>query len=59
MTTKITIQEYLSQKGISYRESGQELIAKCIFNACDRDSTGSEAHLYFNKDTSQYERKEI
>lgn len=57
MTTKITIQEYLSQKGIAYRESGQELIAKCLFNDCDRDSTGSEAHLYFNKDTSQYECK--
>lgn len=57
MTTKITIQEYLSQKGIAYRESGQELITKCLFNDCDRDSTGSEAHLYFNKDTSQYECK--
>lgn len=55
--TKITIQEYLSQKGITYRESGYELIAKCIFNNCDRDSTGSEAHLYFNKETSQYECK--
>lgn len=57
MTTKITIQEYLSQKGIAYRENGQELISKCLFNDCDRDSTGSEAHLYFNKDTSQYECK--
>ncbi len=57
MTTKITIQEYLSQKGIAYRESEQELISKCLFNDCDRDSTGSEAHLYFNKDTSQYECK--
>jgi hypothetical protein len=55
--TKLTIQEYLSQKGIAYRESGQELITKCLFNDCDRDSTGSEAHLYFNKDTSQYECK--
>lgn len=57
MTNKISIQEYLSQKGIAYRESGQELITKCVFNDCDRDSTGSEAHLYFNKDTSQYECK--
>ncbi len=55
--TKLTIQEYLSQKGIAYRESGQELITKCLFNDCDRDSIGSEAHLYFNKDTSQYECK--
>ncbi len=57
MTTKTTITEYLSQKGISYRESGNELIAKCIFNDCDADSAGSEAHLYFNKETSQYECK--
>jgi hypothetical protein len=57
MTTKITIQEYLSQKGIAYRESGEEIITKCIFNDCDRDSTGSEAHLYFNQNTSQYECK--
>lgn len=57
MTTKITIQEYLSQKGIAYRENGEELLVKCIFNDCDRDSTGSEAHLYFKKDTSQYECK--
>lgn len=57
MTSKITIQEYLSQKGITYRESGQELITKCIFNDCDRDSTGREAHLYFNQETSQYECK--
>lgn len=55
--TKITIQEYLLQKGIAYRESGNELITKCVFNECDRDSTGNEAHLYFNKDTSQYECK--
>lgn len=54
---KITIQEYLSQKGIAYRESGQELITKCLFNNCDKDSVGIEAHLYFNKDTSQYECK--
>jgi hypothetical protein len=55
--SKITIKEYLSYKGIPFNESGKELIAKCVFNDCDRDSTGNEAHLYFNKDTSQYECK--
>lgn len=57
MTTKITTKEYLSMKGITFRESGHELIANCIFNDCDKDSTGSEAHLYFNSETSQYECK--
>src|SRR3989338_5168242 len=53
----ITIKEYLNRKGVAFRESGQELITKCIFNDCDRDSTGSEAHLYFNTETSQYDCK--
>jgi hypothetical protein len=55
--TKTTIADYLSQKGIAYHESGQELITKCLFGDCDKDSTGNEAHLYFNKETSQYECK--
>jgi hypothetical protein len=55
--TKITIKDYLSQKSIHYREDGKELITKCLFNECDKDSVGNEAHLYFNKDTSQYECK--
>jgi len=55
--TNITIKEYLSQKGISFRESGEELITKCLFNDCDRDSSGIEAHLYFSKQTGQYDCK--
>lgn len=55
--TNITIKEYLSQKGISFRESGDELITKCLFNDCDRDSTGTEAHLYFSRQTGQYDCK--
>jgi hypothetical protein len=57
MKEKINIKDYLSEKNIPFRESGKELIAKCIFNNCDKDSTGNEAHLYFNKETSQYECK--
>lgn len=55
--SKITIKEYLSEKGISFRESGKELITKCLFNDCDRNSKGDEAHLYFSIETSQYDCK--
>jgi len=55
--SKITITEYLSQKGIPFREDGKELITKCLFNDCDRDSKGNEAHLYFSKETGQYDCK--
>ena len=54
---KINIKEYLSEKGIHYRESGKELIIKCFFNDCDRDSKGDEGHLYFSRETGQYDCK--
>ena len=46
--------ELLDSKNIDYRERGQELITHCIFNDCDSDSRGNEAHLYINADTGQY-----
>ena len=52
-----TIKEYLSEKGIIYRENGKELITKCIFNNCDNDSASNEGHLYFNTETGQYDCK--
>ena len=52
-----TIKEYLLQRGISYRESGQELIARCFFSKCDLNSLENEGHLYFNIDTGQYQCK--
>jgi DNA primase len=55
--TNITIKEYLTEKGIAFRESGTELITKCLFNECDRDSKGDEAHLYFSTETGQYDCK--
>lgn len=55
--SNITIKEYLSEKGINFRESGKELITKCLFNDCDRDSKGDEAHLYFSTETGQYDCK--
>ncbi|MCL4390229.1 MAG: toprim domain-containing protein [Patescibacteria group bacterium] len=53
----ITIKEYLSRKGVAFRESGKELIVKCLFNNCDKDSQSNEAHLYFDSETGQYECK--
>jgi len=55
--SNITIREYLTEKGIPFRESGKELIVKCLFNDCDRDSKGDEAHLYFSTETGQYDCK--
>lgn len=53
----ITIKEYLTQKGIDFKESNGELITKCLFNGCDDDSGSNEAHLYFNIETGQYNCK--
>jgi hypothetical protein len=53
----ISIKEYLTRKGIPFREIGNELITHCLFNNCDEDSKGIEAHLYFNNSTSQYDCK--
>ncbi len=56
-TNKITIKEYLTQRGIPFREEGGELITKCLFNDCDRDSANNESHLYFSIETGQYDCK--
>lgn len=53
----ILIAEYLDRKGIEYRESNGELVTKCLFADCDKDSRGNEAHLYFSAATSQYDCK--
>lgn len=57
MKSNQTIKEYLLEKGITYRENGQELITKCIFSNCDTDSRGEEGHLYFKEETGQYNCK--
>lgn len=51
------LKEYLQNKGIPFKESNGELITKCLFNDCDKDSHGQEAHLYFDAHTSQYHCK--
>jgi len=53
----ISIKEYLTKKGISFKEQGKELITKCLFSNCDKDSADGEAHLYFDIETSQYHCK--
>ena len=50
----VSVNEYLTRKNIQFREHNGELITNCIFNNCDHDSKGKEAHLYFNRETSQY-----
>lgn len=51
----ITISEYLTRKGITYRETGSEIVTNCLFNGCDDDSRPNESHLYFSKETGQFQ----
>lgn len=53
----ISIKDYLTRKGIEFAERNGELVTKCLFNNCDADSTGSEAHLYFAAETGLYDCK--
>lgn len=49
--------DLLSSQNIDYHEHGDELTMHCLFNDCDADSRGSEAHLYMNKHTGLYDCK--
>ncbi|GAI26809.1 unnamed protein product, partial [marine sediment metagenome] len=42
---------------ITFKEQKGELITRCLFNDCDSDSKGNEAHLYFDSETGQYHCK--
>lgn len=48
------IKDLLASSNIDFRAHGSELITHCIFNDCDSDSRGNEAHLYINAETGQY-----
>src|SRR3990167_5933779 len=48
------IKDMLADSKINFREHGNELITHCIFNDCDSDSRGNEAHMYINATTGQY-----
>lgn len=50
-------EQYLTQKGLPFKERGKELVLACLFNDCDRDSRGSEAHLYMCRDDGLYNCK--
>lgn len=54
---QITAMEYLTSKGIAFREAGNQIVTKCLFNGCDDDSRPNEQHLYFSKDTGQFDCK--
>lgn len=51
---KITIKDYLYQKGIRFHDDGKELITKCLFSSCDDKNQEKDGHLYFNIETGQY-----
>jgi hypothetical protein len=53
----ITIKEYLNRKGVIFKEYGKEIITRCLFGECDKDSANGEAHLYFDTETGQYDCK--
>ena len=53
----ITIKDYLNQKNITFKESGNEIVTHCFFSGCDDDSKENEAHLYFDSETGQYDCK--
>ena len=53
----MTIKEYLSRQNINYQERNGELITHCFFGDCDKDSRGSEAHLYIHSETGLYDCK--
>jgi len=52
-----SVREYLIEKAITFIEKNGEIITKCLFSDCDKDSRGEEAHLYINSKTSQFECK--
>lgn len=52
-----TISEYISSKGITFRQNGKEFVTHCIFNDCDKDSTGNEAHLYISAENGLFHCK--
>lgn len=52
-----TIENYLTQKGVSFWVSNNELITKCLFSNCDLNNNEKNGHLYFSIETGQYHCK--
>lgn len=53
----ISITEYLNRKDVTFRESGEHLIAQCPFADCDKDRKPADWRFYLNAKTSQYDCK--
>jgi Toprim-like len=54
----IDVEKYLQEKGIKIiQDRGTEITLHCLFGGCDKDSKGSEAHLYINKIKGLYSCK--
>lgn len=54
-TSKVSIAEYLEGKGIKYwNVKDDEIKTYCLFQNCDKDSKGDEAHLYVNNNGWQF-----
>ncbi len=49
--------DYILNRGVYSYESNNELVTHCLFNNCDRDSRGNEAHFYVNLNTGQFNCK--
>lgn len=52
----MTAKEYLSSRGIEFKERGKELNLKCPFGECDTD-TKHAGHLYMEAETGMYNCK--
>lgn len=58
LNNNINVVKFLQEKGISIiQDQAHELLVHCIFNDCDKDSKGSEGHLYIQKETGLYHCK--
>jgi 5S rRNA maturation endonuclease (ribonuclease M5) len=58
MNYKQNVEEYLQEKGVKIiKNETKELAVLCLFNSCDKDSKGSEAHLYIEKETGRFHCK--
>lgn len=52
------VEEYLQEKGVKIiRNEGKEMLVLCLFNRCDADSKGTEAHLYIERETGRFHCK--
>jgi 5S rRNA maturation endonuclease (ribonuclease M5) len=57
-SSNIDVEKYLQNRGVKIiKKEGSEFIVRCLFSDCDQDSSGTEAHLYIQKETGLYHCK--